>query len=72
MAALKKQTSVSNITLYGIGVGLLMLGGTVVSLKNTLFPPPLAPCLGLDWLLPCWSGFGPAEVRCGCSSGWSA
>ena len=44
MAALKKQTSVSNMTLYGIGAGVLVLGGTIVSLKNTLFPPPLAPC----------------------------
>jgi hypothetical protein len=44
MASLMKQKTPSNMTLYGIGLGVLMLGGTIVSVKNQMFPEPLARC----------------------------
>lgn len=34
----------STMTLYGIAAGVVLLGGTIVSVKNSLFPEPLAPC----------------------------
>lgn len=39
-----KNPMPSNITLYGIAAGVVLFGGTVVSLKGSLFPEPLAPC----------------------------
>jgi len=34
----------SNMTLYGIAAGFVLFGGTIVSMKSTLFPEPLLSC----------------------------
>ena len=51
---MKKKHQPSNMTLYGIGLGVVLLGGTIMSLKSTMFPEPLAACTerylgGLDF-----------------------
>ena len=38
----KKQTS--SVVLYGVAIGAVMVGASIISLKNSLFPEPLSPC----------------------------
>ena len=41
---MSKKKQPSAMTLYGIAVGLVLFGGTIVSMKSTLFPEPLTSC----------------------------
>jgi hypothetical protein len=64
---MKKISKPSNMTLYGIGLGAVIFVGSVISMKSTLFPEPLASCAqryigGLDF--PAQTANGqPVSVR---------
>lgn len=58
----------SQMTLYGIAAGVLLLGGTIVSVKRTLFPAPLASCTtryggGIDFPSQFASAGNPIDPR---------
>ena len=57
----------STMTLYGIAAGVIVLAGTIVTVRDSLFPEPLAPCTarfkgGLDFPHHA-AGGQPVDVR---------